>query len=354
MSGDSALRHLKSFRGVVTALALATGLTAEELTVTDTVTVAGETTWIFVGSFRCDADSNVFFVPGNPDGTPPDTVVKVSADGKRSTRFSLKSIPELRDVSDGEVYSFALGHSGELYVPVRNAKGYSIVALDQNGAYRSKTWLGQVSVSEFAVFESGDFLLWAKSFKKEDSKPFLGLLDSAGGELRKIFLDRGPAPSPESTRGTTTKSRPGSRTQPGPGIIGVSLMEPAKDGKIYVTTVPPKGPVPVFAISPSGDTQRIDLIPPRRDVTLVSIKVSDRRLAAEYEGSRSPRSSRVNPPGWISVYDIQSGERIATYTRVRGSLLCYESGDGVPDAFTLLLGSEESHGIRLVHAAGRY
>lgn len=334
---------VKSLGVLVLAAAMAAGLTAQELTVTNTVTVVGETTLLFQLPFRCDADSNVFFLPGNPEGTPPDTVVKLFADGRRSVRYSVKSIPDFRDVSDGAIYAAAPGYSGELYMLVGNAEGASIVALDKGGAYRSKTRLAHLRLGQFAVFRSGEFLLWGQSVgQSAEGQPWLGIL-GGGGEPRELFLDWDQAPRPRTT------------TEAGPGILAgdtLLLLEPGKDGRIYAARVPPKGSVPVLAISPSGDvTHRITVVPPKRDTTLVSFKVSDRRLAAVFEGS--PTNPSADPPRWVTVYDLLSGEKTATYTGVHGQLLCYQSGDGVPDAFRFLLGSE-GKGIRLVDALGGY
>jgi hypothetical protein len=322
----------------VAVLGVAAGLGARELVIADTVTVVGETTWLFAGPIRCDAESNVFFVPGNRDGTEPDAAVKVSADGKKSTRFSVRSMPELRDVSDGVVYAMAVGYAGELYLVVGNADGQSIVTLDSEGRYRSRTWLGRVGVSAFAPFKSGEFLLWGR-WSAEGGPSRLSILPAGGGERKEISLDRSSTSSPART------------TKSDHGVTDIGLVEPGQDGNVYMARVSEQGTVRVFAIAASGDVvQRIDLTPPRRRATLVSMKLSANRLAAFFVVG-TPSTLGANPPRWISVYDL-SGETIATYSSVPGGLVCYSSGGGIPDAF--LFHGSDGKWMQLVHASAGY
>lgn len=293
------------------------------------VTVAGGTFGHFVGPLQCDPDGNVFFVPAPPFPsppappavTPPDAAVRVSADGKTTTRFSLTSVPGLGNFADSQITATAFDTGGNLYVLAVGGSRQYIVSFTKSGQYKSKIEidLHEIMIGSFAVFNSGEFLLAGRP-PDDPMRPRVAVLSAGGGSLWDVALSADPA----LKKGLPVESRM--------ELLDLASAEPAPDGRVYFARRTPRGPV--YAVSPSGVvTGKFALVPPRRGATLFSIKVSGHRLAAVYAGA--PASDDGSSVYWVAVHDLSTGEHLASYGPVTRFVLCYRSGEG-PDRFTLL------------------
>jgi len=238
----------------------------------------------------------------------------------------------LGNLGEASVGPTALDPDGNLHVVGRTADGQYIVSFDASGKYKSKVAIDpeQVVVQEFAVFKSGAFLVAGRSLQQRGRR--LAVM-SAGGGWHEVVLPGDPA----SKKGLSPKDAI--------KALGMSFAQPAPDGRVYFAVGTATGPV--FPISPSGEVgEGIELVPPRPDAMLVGLLVSHGRLAATY--ATGSEESPMNT--WASVSDLATGQHVALYGPLPGSVLCYESVSGFPDRFTMLSFSE-INSMAFVHAS---
>ncbi len=288
---------------------------------------------MFQGPFLCSDEGDVFYSPALY-ARSTDAVVRVSGDGKKVTRFTLKSVPGFGHQEEAGIFNTAVGPDGDLYVLAGSTEtGVMVVTFDKNARFKSKTSIGDRRISQIAVFKSGELLMSGAV----DEQPWVGIVSTSGQEV-EVHVERDPA----AAKKRTLEARR--------GLLDLTVTASGKDGKVYVARPTPKGPV--FAVSPTGEvTERFELVPPVPDATIKTIRVSETRLAVEHVqlGSATGLSST---PRWVSVYDLLNGERLAIYPSVPGSLLCYESGGGVPDSFVFL--GRGAGQVQLVRASGSH
>lgn len=281
----------------------------------------------FFGPVSCDSDGNVVYTPGDLKSDYPNEVVKVSPDGKVAARVTLTSVAGIRP-SEASIYRMTVGVDGSVHVLAGDREGPQIVSFGSDGKYRSRTRFSPQSVSGLAVFKSGEFLLAGTAEGQAD----LRILSPTGSTV-PVRLVRDPS----------DRARPWSESIR--EIAGSTMVEAGQDGLVYLARPGPKGPV--FAISAEGlVVNEFELEPPVRGASLVSMKLSDGRLAAEYQ---QPSSTGEKPKRWIAIYSLADGERISVYPRPAGMLLCYRSSSDSRDRFTFL-GASEKGELQLVPA----
>jgi hypothetical protein len=298
-------------------------VTPKKLRIGDAVTSAGAFSR-FVGPFKCDADGNVFSIPVALDARSrpmsPDTIVRLSADGKAVTRYSLISVPGIGNVANSTISTTALDRDGDLYAVVRAESGQYIVSFTKTGRYKWKIEIepNELLIGSFAVFSSGEFLLSGRP-ASDPLSPRVVVLAPGSSSLRDVLLSDDRA----LKKGLSREART--------ALIDLASAESGSDGRVYFARAATKGSV--YVVSPSGEiTGTIALVPPRRGATLTSLKLSGHRLAAVYQGRPEEDSQGL----WVAVHDISSGEHVASYGPVRDPVLCYQSVPGSPDRFTLL------------------
>jgi hypothetical protein len=302
------------------------------LRVAGAVPVEGELFTLFKGPFRCDSEGNVSFVPYSPArpqaATSSTLAVRISADGKKTTRFSVAGGLGLDYFADVGIEAIALDNAGSLYaltdVQTRDGSRQFVVAFDADGRYKSKVEIDpeEILVDRFGVVGSGEILL--SGYRPRRTTQRIVVMAAGGGRLRDVVVP------------TESSGEEGPTSSPNPETPTVEHVEAGPDGRLYVGPDAIAGPV--WAISSSGTvTGKFALAPPKRDVKLVGIRVSIGRLAAIYDESRPGSSSSWR---WIVVHDLSTGEHTDTYGPVTKLVMCYQSGRGLPDRFTLL-GVEE-------------
>ena len=311
------------------------------------------------GPVLCDGDGNVYFllVPTGQDakdGPPaatsvvPRDVLRVSADGKKRVSFSPVASPKFASAAELTTIALGLDRNAALFMLVwarwrdngdqAEQSGQYMLSFDQKGEYRSSVEIDwkDMLVHQFEVFGSGEFLLRGRGTHTAEQR--LVIL-SAGGKLRDVegwpgnFLDE---PSPGSAPKFDHMVRGG-------------------DGRIYVTQEDvPKGGDVVYAISASGESERVFKLPRmRKNPKLMGWKAAGRYFAATYlDAARRLRDSSGEERGrwWVSVFsDVTDGaEPEATvYGPAPGPLLCYEH-KGSRDRFIFVM-----DGAKLVTMSAR-
>lgn len=298
---------------------------------TGSVTVLGGNFNLFVGFFQCDPAGNVLFVPAPPSSVPPappskgraDVAIRVSADGKTITRLNLKSVPGIGELEDAEILRTAFDPNGNMYVLAAAAGRRHVVSFTKHGRYASIVEIDTKAIhpASFAAFDSGEFFLSGqRPGGLGGVTPRVVVQSVRSGSLRDVALSTDPV-----IPGVVT---PEIRMT----LTGEACAEPGADGHVYFARMTPTGPV--YAVAPSGRvTREFRLASPKSGARLSSLRASGERLAAVYrEEVPDDRGNMVN---WIAIYNISSGEHLATYGPVNRLVLCYRSRSGL-DRFTLL------------------
>jgi hypothetical protein len=314
-----------------------------------TATIAQQDGYLaWSGPALCDEDENAYFlVPtaqNNKAGAPaqavtPHDVLRVSADGQKRVSFSPVASSKFASVAGFTTVAMALGRHGTLFMLIwarwRNngdqteveKNGQYIVSFNQKGEYQSHLEIDgqEMLVNQFEVFGSGEFLL--RGSRPHTAEQRLAILSASGGTLRDVEGWPGnpsEEPSPESPP-------------------KFDHMVRGSDGRIYVTQedVPKSGDV-VYAISASGDSERVfKLRPMRRDPQLMGWKAADHRFAAIYlDAAHRLKGSAGEQRGrwWIAVYsDVADGaeSQSTIYGPAPGPPICYQH-KGSRDRFTFV------------------
>ena len=293
----------------------------------------------WAGPALCDRRENVYFIVAPPWPTGADgktvgaapaqrDVVRVSADGKKRTSFNPSANPKFANATELTTIAAALDKHGALFTLIwarwqgdrthAEKSGQFIVSFNQDGKYKSHLELDaeQILVDQFEVFGSGDFLLRGR---RSTPDPRLAILGATGQTLQDVrrwsgkFLE---APSQEIMPHFDHMVRGGD------GRIYITQEDPGEDGEI------------VYAISPSGDAERLFKLPRmQKDPRLMGWRASGDRFAATYHqgGGRSGR-------WWVAVYGNAGDEsevQTTLYGPTPGPPICYEY-IGSKDRFTFL------------------
>lgn len=289
------------------------------------------------GPLLCDSDGNLALVPAVLDARSrpmaSDRVVRVAADGRSATTISRASIPGLDSRAELSLEAVAFDAAGALHVLVKGPADQFLASFASDGRYRSRTDVDyrHFAASSFAVFASGEFLVSGRS-PETPTRGRLAVLGASGGLFDVVLPEAAPT------------AKPSRLTQL--AYFDLAADEPAADGNVYYARPAPEGFV--YAISPAGDIMSRFAIPsPRPKAGLAAIKVSGSRLAAIY---REPGVEGEGMTSWVGVHDLASGSRLAAYGPVHNLILCYRSGGGVPDSFTLL-GMSGAGQLQLIEAS---
>lgn len=310
------------------------------LRATGTVKFSQDDWFAWLNPARCDTSGNVFVVPV-PEADPRDAknpsapplypkklgdILRISADGKKRTRFSPATVPALANADEITTVAMSLGPGGTLFALVwarrgEASGGHYIVSFQETGQYRSHIEVDDddMAVQRFEVFGSGEFLLRGVRFS---GSPRAAVMPASGGLLQDVVF----LPAVDSEVAAT------------PPKLSDHLGR-GGDGRIYFV---PEGEDSVHVIAPSGLSERaFRLAPVPRTWQLMDLKAAGSRLALMYFEERPGRDSgRVS----IAIYDVHFGERLAVYGPVSGVPVCYESS-GLQDQFTLL--KDGRHLVRL-------
>jgi hypothetical protein len=274
---------------------------------------------LFRGGFRCNASGNVFFVPALRGlNKPPAAIVRASINGGSAAKWSLSSTLRIPD-ADIRVAGIAADSGGRVYALLdtrdRDGARQVIASFDDQGSLKSQVDLSaeEIIADRFAIFDSGDFLLLGH--QKASPEPRLAVMASQGGALRDVVNPAGTGAVSGSARSQWLTMKK------------LNFLEPANDGNVYFA--PEDGPA--YAISPSAEViGKVNLASPQPGASLFDLKISGRRLAALYNIEDQRPMLR-----WISVYDLNTRNRVATYGPVRDIVMCYRA-DGSYDHFSLL------------------
>jgi hypothetical protein len=292
---------------------------------------------LFQGPILCDGNGNIALLPVELEAghrpIPPDTVVRVSADGKTATRFRLADVEGVGNFADSEILRTAFDVDGNLYVLAVNSVSRYVVAFSDSGKYKWKVALDvdEMLVSSFAVFKGGELLLSGSSGERARVA-----VRGAGGSLSDVVLPDDAA----LRQGLSSAERR--------DLLSFAHAEPAADGLIYFSRQASEGFV--YALMASGEVKsRFALAAPSGASRLAALKVSGHRLAAIYRVENPDETVDESDTWWIVTHDLAGGEPLATYGPVRTGVLCYRSVDGFPDRFSLL-GMSPAGQLQLVEA----
>ena len=328
---------------------------------TATISQGGYFAWS--GPALCDESENVYFlvVPAshNSEGGPPPgravtprDVLRVSADGKKRVSFSPAASSKFANATEITTIAVALNRDGgELFMLIwarwrdngdqteTEKSGQYIVSFNEKGEYQSHLEVDwhEMLVEQFEVFGSGEFLLRGR--RPHAAEQRLAILSASGRTLRDVEGWPGnlsEEPSPESAP-------------------KFDYMVGGGDGRIYVTQEDvPKGGDVVYAISASGDSERVFKVRPmRKDPQLKGWKAAGHRFAAIYlDTAQQLQHSSGEQRGrwWIAVYsNVSDGAepQATVYGPAPGPPVCYEH-KGSTDLFTFI-----TDGAKLVTMSAR-
>jgi hypothetical protein len=236
---------------------------------------------------KTDKQGNVYVRLHATDAPIDSTLLKISRDGLRVTRFSSSSVPDAVTT----FLDFAPSPSGELYTLHECARlrgeppCYMIARFNALGRYvnsvRVENWL---IPSNIAAFDNGGFLLVVRDYRSgtRDTEPAKtpAIFDKDGNWVRNIRLADTPA----------AFDRP-ARTSERGEVLDALTTQSADDGSVYVTRFSPSPAV--FVISAAGDVTEYDLPDLRRAAaTLRSAVIGKGKLLVLYDTYQDDPGSR--------------------------------------------------------------
>lgn len=310
--------------------------------------LTGAPMWLPV---RCDLDGNLYAkLDPTLAGDPWGPVTKITKDGQPAATFSVEAVPGFQKQHVG---GWTVGLRGEVYFIVgKNVGGEHrlfILEFRSDGSHASTIELDQLFMPLLLVaLPDGSFLVTGMSGKSNrtpsDSppEPFTALVERSGRVRPLHLLD-------DVQRPASGNAEEGKPLGPDPVIAAVAGGEAvvSEEGLIYLfrRADEPLG----FVLDYNGHLERqLRLKPPRPGYRLITAKVAGGKVAALFEIDWKKAEPRNDSPRRIlSLYDAQSGERIADYLVPRelaGALACY-----TPGAF-LFLGSKGQERLMLQEA----
>jgi hypothetical protein len=304
----------------------------------------------FPDRIKCDLDGNLYAFLNLDRGD----IIRISADGKNFTTYSLAGVPEMTTNEDEEISTpeFTPAIDGDLYVIVNrfNPRAETermkkkqepefdsrVIIFDSDGKYQSQFKVeAGFEPTHIAIFPSGDVLLTGgivKSAARAGSAAFAGIFNDRGQLIKEI-------PMPEDVR-----FPPGAKAPPKPATqvfryLVAGTAQAASDGNIYVVYNMPR--IPIYVFSPAGEIVKTVTLQEFESERLLNVKVSAGRLVAAFQpfheenADKKHRREGVVPleDPVLRVFDAQSDEVVAEYTAPRklGRFACY-----TPEVFTFL------------------
>ncbi len=175
---------------LVTLLTLSGSLERQELRIKSRVSVPSVSAQIVTGRSRCDPDKNVFLSPGNLGGGMPTTVLKISPDGQKITRYEFGSTPDLGSVV---LVEYAIGPDSEVRALVSRQDGTKYLSsFDTAGKYigSSRIEMSYFTPGLLAVLPAGNVLISGSERAEPGAnlpfQPFLGIFNSRGQLVKKV------------------------------------------------------------------------------------------------------------------------------------------------------------------------
>lgn len=261
------------------------------LRVTESVAMPRDFRKIFGMFAKCDSQGSIY-APLADLGEAWGPVLRVSADGKTLTTFSLYSDPELAGES---LLGFALGSSGSLHLLAgEEAEGslptgepsyerFLIANMDAAGRHVSKISVrGGFRPLQFSVLPSGEFLiagLKPSTMASVPGKPVVVLFDQQAKLIKELELEGGPHAPAFIVR---VPGRPDTKVvlpdwNPDPQL-DISLAEIDDDGTTYFLSFDGS----VLVISPPLEQARLLTIPRPAGTAMMLLKVARGRLAVSF------------------------------------------------------------------------
>jgi hypothetical protein len=244
--------------------------TLQELEVTP---VPAEKAALTVIPIKCDSDQNIYVRAGEGLSFLARPVVRISADGEGTTRYSLDNVP---DMQGGGIDDFTPATGGEVFlIAVKSGQKY-LVTFDGDGKYVSKTVFdSEVDPKQIAAFESGDLFVAgtvgrAGSNGKRVRTAFAGVFNQDGKLLREVTIN-------ENNSSSTQRAQ--RRIMPATDLR-VSTAQTGDDGNIYFVRY---GSKLIDVISPGGEIIRAIEVPaPDPAAVLNTFRVGSGRIAVMF------------------------------------------------------------------------
>lgn len=303
---------------------------------------------------RCDQEGNIYFESALPPAAKPQSILKISQEGKRLAEFSLQAVPGF---DAGEWYGFNVGLRGELYLVAARQNQekeaeFGIIEFSPEGRFRSATPIEErFRPRQVAAFLSGEFLISGIQEVRAEGEgakriPYTVIVDRSGRSVAKVSLpedvDLNQKPSSTKTAGQSVPAAdPISAIDLGNAVAGA-------DGNIYLVR---HGPSPkVYVISPAGAVLRNFQVDTPVDGALmfgVQYVVGNRLV---FDFGVKLESGR----GWqqiISLVDGETGGRLYDYYLPEGRMevfSCYS-----PNRFVFLIATSSRLPVRLRVASPR-
>jgi hypothetical protein len=363
MKGSAIAHTLVAILGVgflPSSRALAQSQTATipriELKANEKLPVANQPASGGIDLIRCDSHGNVYMRPvsGKTRGLLA-PVLRISADGQRTTLFDLSNLPELRDASGYEIYDFSVGRDGSILelagVMAKNGETFpAAVQIDADGKPSSLIRFdSHLSPRQIAPMPSGMFLLAGieRSSKlegtqfRQSGRPFTGIFDSRGRLIREIQL---PGDIKIEDIDSSTTDKPDTR---GSQAVDLSRFIVSDDGTIYLLRSVQA--LKVYVISSAGEILRsFEVASPAEDASPPTMFYSGGHLAFDFFVSDSKDDPRMRL--LIRVLDAQTGQILWDYVPAKdvfGIPACYNGQD-----FTLL-STTADHRLALLRLSPR-
>lgn len=293
-----------------------------------------ETAPVITGFFRCDSSSNIYVQPYSKDRSA--AILKISADGSRTQRIQLSSVPEL---AQAQFIDFAVTPRSEVFILAREPKtDVAYVAHFDGDGKHTGTIPINYSINHFfqpsslAAFDAGELLISGNEYivisgkplarnNKGYSVPFLGIFNQNGDLVRRLNTLRGDLP--------VSKEGPRSKAKLAyDDAIMSSMMEMGTNGRVYLMRKTRSGPV--LALDAAGSVvQVIQLVPPPKG-DLTEVKVDDGQLLAVYIQQPEDRRKESSFELILKLVDLSTGTTIATYSTSEPDLgmgvACFHQG----------------------------
>lgn len=291
--------------------------------------------------FKCDSNQNVFLRVY--DGNSASPVLRISADGSKSTKFS---IPEDSDTASARTQDFWVSQFGEVYVLVEQPpETGNIFVFDSDGKFKRKIQLDiPIRPHQIAVYPSGTLLVAGREPASADRRkiaanasPIVALFNNRGQLLKRIELKGEVKPNVKAP----TEKPDLSYAE----AVVASMAESDEEGNIYFVRRTSSGQV--YRVKESGIAKSTVRLTAPEGASLSQVKIAKGMLAAEY----LTRASDGQIESIITqVINTSSGEKVAQYTSeipLGPDLACF----GAPKSFTFVSNDGEGY-LEMIQATG--
>lgn len=247
----------------------------------------------FYDLVQSDEDGNLFFHIGDSLNDP--SILKIRPDGSRKSYAAPPELPR-----DAAFHRFYVTRSGEVYTLIAASNGAELycVPYKADGSPRKVLKLpleGQVSDTEFAVFENGNILVggFFRGPAAYQGKRFRYLLNSGGELLRRL----------ETATDNVDLANAFKSLQPGGMVEGY-------DGNLYTLAGIGGGRFEVHTIAPDGEVKRRFGFKVEEDFTPLQLFTDPLHLVAVSHKRRKNALNAVE----LLVINAMTGEIAGRYT----------------------------------------